>query len=136
MGYSFPSDEWVKAAMIELNQSTEYQEAAKTWEGDIEFVVTALPDERKEVILYMDLWHGSCRDAYEVAESKAKPEFTIVGPLPVWRKVLEGKLDPIRGLVSRQLKMRGNMMKVMKAPKAAVELVNSCAKVDTEWPSS
>ena len=46
---------------------------------------------------------------------------------------LEGKLDPIRGLVSRQLKMKGNMMKVMKAPKAAVELVNSCAKVDTAW---
>ena len=136
MAILFPSDEWVKAAMIELNQSTDYKEAAKTWEGDIEFVVTALPDGRKEVVLYMDLWHGTCREAYEVSEPKSKPEFTILAPLPVWRKVLGGKLDPIRGLVSRQLKMRGNMMKVMKAPKAAVELVNSCARVETEWPGS
>jgi putative sterol carrier protein len=135
MTISFPSDEWVKAAMIELNQSAAYKEAAKGWEGDMDFVVTALPDGRKEVVLYMDLWHGSCREAYEVTDAKSKAEFTIMAPLPVWRKVLEGKLDPIRGLVSRQLKMKGNMMKVMKAPKAAIELVNACAKVDTGWPT-
>jgi putative sterol carrier protein len=135
MAIPFPSDEWIKAAMMELNLSPAYKEAAKTWEGDIEFVVTALPDDRKEVVLYMDLWHGSCREAYEVTDSRSNSDFTIMAPLPVWRKVLEGKLDPIRGLVSRQIKMKGNMMKVMKAPKAATELVNSCAKVDTEWPT-
>jgi putative sterol carrier protein len=135
MSIPFPSEAWVKAAMVELNKSTDYQEAARSWEGDIEFIVTALPGERKEVTLYMDLWHGVCREAYEVTETKSKAEFSILAPLPVWRKVLEGNLDPIRGLVSRQLKMRGNMMKVMKSPKAAVELVNSCARVDTEWPA-
>ncbi len=135
MANSFPSDEWVKAAMVKVNSSPAYKEAAKTWEGDILFVITALPDERKQVSLYMDLWHGECRDAYEVKEpATQKAEFTITAPLPVWRKVLDGELDPIRGLVSRQLKMQGNMMKVMKAPKAAVELVNSCAQVDTSWP--
>ena len=133
MGILFPTDEWIKAAMVVVNESEAYQEAAKSWEGDIIFVVTALPGERKVVELYMDLWHGACRDAYELME-KQDSEFVINAPLAVWRKVLEGKLDPIRGLVSRQLKMKGNMMKVMKAPKAAVELVNSCATVDTDWP--
>jgi hypothetical protein len=27
------------------------------------------------------------------------------------------------------------MMKVLKAPKAAVELVNACTHVETEWPA-
>lgn len=136
MAIPFPSDEWIKAAMVEINASPAYKEAAKTWEGDLTFVITALPDERKQVSLYMDLWHGECRDAYEVTDpSSSQAEFSIAAPLPVWQKVLEQKLDPIRGLVSRQLKMKGNMMKVMKAPKAAVELVNSCAQVDTSWPS-
>lgn len=134
MSFLFPSDDWVKAAMLEVNSSEAYKEAARTWEGDIEFVITAVPGAKKETVLYMDLWHGECREAYEVTAPKSKPEFTITAPLSVWRKVLEGKLDPIRGLVSRQLKMRGNMMKVMKAPKAAIELVNACALVDTEWP--
>ncbi len=133
MGILFPSDEWIKAAMVAVNESAAYQEAAKSWEGDIIFVATALPGDRKVVELYMDLWHGECRDAYEITETKDS-EFVINAPLAVWRKVLEGKLDPIRGLVSRQLKMKGSMMKVMKAPKAAIELVNSCTTVDTDWP--
>lgn len=135
MALTFPSDEWVKAAMVALNESDSYKEAAKNWEGDFLFVITALPDERKEAYLYMDLWHGECRDAYEVGDlASVQTEFAITAPLPVWRKVLDGQLDPIRGLMSRQLKMKGNMMKVMKAPKAAVELVNGCAQVDTAWP--
>ena len=135
MALLFPSDEWVKAAMEKVNNSPDYAQAAANWEGAIAFIVTAIPDERKEVVLYMDLWHGKCREAYEIADPAAnKPEFAIAAPFPVWRKVLEGKLDPIRGLVSRQLKLKGSMMKVMKAPKAAVELVNSCRQVDTEWP--
>ena len=135
MAILFPTDEWVKAAMVELNSSDAYRQAAKGWEGDIVFIVKALPGGKPEVRLYMDLWHGECRDAYELTDpADVKSEFEIVAPLPVWRKVLEGKLDPIRGLVSRRLKMKGNMMKVMKAPKAAIELVNACALVDTSWP--
>ena len=133
MAIPFPSDEWIKVAMEKINESAAYKEAAKVWEGDLIFVITAVPDERQEVQLYMDLWHGECRSAHEVTNNQ-QSEFTIAAPLPVWRKVLEGKLDPIRGLVSRQLKLQGNMMKVMKSPKAAIELVNCCASIDTSWP--
>jgi putative sterol carrier protein len=131
----FPTDEWAKAAMVEVNRSSKYQEAAKNWEGDIIFQVTAVPSRDKAVFLYMDLWHGECRDAFEISDPASQSsEFVITAPLHVWRKVIDGKLDPIRGLVSRQLKMKGNMMKVLKAPKAAVELVNACQNVETEWP--
>jgi putative sterol carrier protein len=136
MGTKFPTDEWIKAAMVEVNNSEAYKKAAATWEGDIIFLVTALPGQRKEVALYMDLWHGECREAFEVTDiSIQQAEFKIIAPLAVWRKVLEKKLDPIRGLVSRQLKMQGKMSKILKSPKAAIELVNSCAKVDTSWPA-
>lgn len=135
MAILFPSDEWIKAAMIEVNKSADYAAAASNWEGDLIFVVTAIPEKREAMQLYMDLWHGECREAFEVADPASQSsEFVIMAPLPVWRKVLEGQVDPIRGLVSRQLKMKGNMMKVLKAPKAAVELVNACMLVDTEWP--
>lgn len=134
MAIPFPSDAWAKAAMEKVNTSEAYQKAAKNWEGDLVFIVTAVPDERQTVYLYMDLMHGECRDAYETTADKAS-EFTITAPLTVWRKVLEGKLDPIRGLVSRQLKLTGPMAKIMKAPRAANELVNASSQVDTEWPA-
>ena len=136
MPITFPSDEWIKAAMVEVNNSEAYQKAAANWEGDIIFAVMAIPGEAQGVHLYMDLWHGACRDAYIVNDpSNQSSEFVITAPLPIWRKVIEGKMDPIRGIMSRQLKMKGNMMKVLKAPKAAVELVNACQNVDTEWPT-
>jgi putative sterol carrier protein len=134
MAIPFPTDQWAKAAMEKINASEDYQKAAKNWEGDLVFIVTAVPDARQTVYLYMDLWHGECRDAYE-ADAGKNSEFTIAAPLTVWRKVLEGNLDPIRGLVSRQLKLTGSLPKIMKSPKAATELVNACSTIDTQWPA-
>jgi putative sterol carrier protein len=131
----FPSDDWIKALMTELNQSANYQDAARAWEGDFAFLVTGVPGQAAPRQLYMDLWHGACRSAYEVREPLPKPpEFAIEAGLPIWRKVIEGRLDPIQGLVTRQLKLTGPMVKVMRAPKAAAALVHCCTLIDTQWP--
>lgn len=136
MPIPFPSDPWIKALQLELNRSPEYQDAAKTWEGDFAFVVTGVPGAAAPVQLYMDLWHGACREAFEVREARPQPpEFMIEAPLATWRKVIEKRLDPIQGLVTRQLKLTGPMVKVMRAPKAAMALVNCCTLIETEWPA-
>jgi putative sterol carrier protein len=136
MGIRFPSDEWVRALADELNRSGGYREAAKHWEGDFAFVITGQGGV-PEKALYMDLWHGECRDAYQVADPTAPgakaPEFTIEAPLGTWRKVIERKLDPIQGLVTRQLKLKGQLLKIMRAPRAATELVHCCTLLETDW---
>ncbi|MBN1137812.1 MAG: SCP2 sterol-binding domain-containing protein [Anaerolineae bacterium] len=134
MPYKFPSDEWIKALMVELNKSEAYHKSAKTWEGDFYFIATPGDSLTEPVIMYMDLWHGDCRAAGVVAdESEKAPEFRISASLAVWRKVIEKKLDPIQGLMTGQLKLKGNMVKIMKAPKAAAELVNCCTLVPTDF---
>ena len=35
----FPSEEWAKLFMEQLNANKSYEEAAKTWEGDFLFVI-------------------------------------------------------------------------------------------------
>ena len=136
MGIKFASDEWMKALKDELNKSDSYRDAAKAWEGDFYWVVTGMPGEPGEVHLYVDLWHGECRDAYRTVDAAAKtPEFVIEATYPVWRKVVDKKLDPIQGMVTRQLKLKGNMLKIMKAPKAATELVLCATRVPTDWPA-
>lgn len=135
MAIKFPSEEWIKALMQELNKSQAYRDAAKNWEGDFYFIVEPEGGLKERVIFYMDLWHGECRSACVVADEKEKtPEFRILAPLSKWHRVIEKKLDPIQGLVTRQLKLQGNLMKIMKAPKAALELVNCCTLVPTEFP--
>ena len=136
MGIPFATDEWIEALKEEINNSQAYREAAKTWEGDFYFVVNKGEGIEEDTYLYMDLWHGECRQAYRVTDpSQKSPAFVMNAPLSVWRKVFDKKLDPIRGLVSRQLKLKGNMMKIMKTPKAAIELVECCTRIDTEYPA-
>ena len=48
--------------------------------------------------------------------------------------MIEGELDPIQGMMMRKLKLDGNLMKIMRYPKAAKEIVSCCADVPTDWP--
>jgi len=135
MAHRFPSDAWVKALMEELNRSAAYAEAAKTWEGDFYFVVDAGGPLTQPVVLYMDLWHGKCREAFEVTDQSVKnPVFRMSAAPATWKKVLTKKLDPIQGLMTGQLKLKGNMAMVMKSVKAAKELVEATTRVETEFP--
>jgi putative sterol carrier protein len=65
--------------------------------------------------------------------SERVTEFTISAPLATWRLVVEGKLDPIQGLMTKKLKLQGNMMKIMRYPKAAKEIISCCALVPTDF---
>jgi len=133
--HEFASEGWVKALQEAINSSPAYAEAAKTWEGDFYFIVDAGGAIDKEIVMYMDLWHGKCREAFLVADRAAKnPAFVINAPLSVWRKVIEKKLDPVQGLMTRQLKLQGDMVKIMKAVKAAKELVECTTRVPTKFP--
>ncbi len=134
MSFPFASEAWIKALQSELNQSPSYHDSARNWEGDFYFVIT-LEGGAPPIYLYMDLWHGECRAANLVADPAARsPEFVIEAPLATWRKVIEKKLDPIQGLVTRQLKLKGPLIKVLRAPMAAMNLVQCCTHIDTEWP--
>lgn len=136
MAIKFATDEWAKALKDEVNSSDAYRKAAATWEGDFYFVIPKGPGVPKDTYMYLDLWHGQARDAYLVEDPASKPAaFELNAPLDIWRKVLEKKLDPIRGIMSGQLKIKGNKMAVLKAPKAATELVACAIRLNTEWPS-
>lgn len=133
----FGTQEWGNAFMEAVNGSKAYEDAAKTWEGDFYFVIEPGAGQKDTGIMYVDLWHGKCRKVEVVLEAekdKYKPEFVLSAQVPVWRKVAEKKLDSIQAMVTRQLKLQGNMGKIMRAVKAAQELVNCVTTVKTEYP--
>ena len=134
MAMKFPSDEWAKAFADQLNASEAYERSAKDWEGDFIFIVEPDSAYPEEAYLFVGLYHGKCTDALMIAsESEKKAEFVIRAPFNNWRKVIEGKLDPIQGMMTRKLKLKGNMMKIMRYPKAAKEMVNCVSRVPTDF---
>jgi len=135
MAHMFPSDEWIKALMEVLNDNEAYHKSAAKWEGDFYFIVEPGPGVVEPVALYIDLWHGQARSAGKVDSADEKnPEFIIRAPVNTWRRVIEKKLDPIQGMITGQLKLKGTMSKIMRFPRAASELVNCATKVPTEFP--
>jgi putative sterol carrier protein len=134
MAYKFPSDNWIKELSNLLNQSESYLRSAKDWEGDFIFVVQ--PDDAypETAYFYLELFHGRSPGAAMVVESDLpETEYTIKAPYSTWRKVIDGKLDPIQGMMTGQLKLDGDLMKIMRYPKAAQEIVSCCAKIPTDW---
>lgn len=135
MAYMFGSDEWAKAFMEEINKNEAYAKVAADWEGDFYFVVQPKKMFDKQIVLYIDLWHGKCRDAKVVEdESQYSPEYKLIASDDNWKAIIDRKLDPIRGMMIRKLKLEGNMGKIMRYVRAAQELVNSATRVPTEFP--
>ena len=130
----FASDEWIKELGNQLNLSEAYERSARDWEGDFIFVIE--PDEAspETIYVFLGLYHGKCTDAARVTSEDERPaEFVIRAPFSAWRQVVEGKLDPIQGMMTRRLRLQGNMMKIIRYPKAAQEIIACCSRVPTEF---
>ncbi|MFX0172392.1 MAG: SCP2 sterol-binding domain-containing protein [Candidatus Hodarchaeota archaeon] len=137
----FPSEEWAQANVKKINSNEAYATAAATWEGDFFFVIE--PDESgpkdfdEPIVMYMDLWHGKCRKSYLVTPDNPAPEkveYEWSGKYSNWLQLLKGEAkDPVKALMQRKFKLKGNMAKILKAVKAAKELVRSATLVEEDY---
>ncbi|MHA1125452.1 MAG: SCP2 sterol-binding domain-containing protein [Candidatus Heimdallarchaeota archaeon] len=137
MALIFPSKEWLLAYKDALNGDSgkKWQEAASEWEGDFLFVIEPDNGLKQEIILYIDLWHGECRkvDYFANRDNLPETEFQYVGLYSNWLKLLSGEIDPIKGILMRKFKLVGSKAKVLRAIKAAQELIATSQVIDTEF---
>ncbi len=135
MGIRYGTDEWTKALCAECNKSVAYKEAAKNWEGDMYFVTEPEGPMQQRVIMYFDLWHGECRSACLIAdESEKSPAYRLTARYGVWKQILDKKLGAVPAMMTGRLKVKGDMVQIMKMPRVAVELTECAIRVDTEFP--
>lgn len=134
MGIKFKSIEWVKELEARLNSSEVYAQAAANWEGDLKIV--SLPDENypEPVYIYVNLQHGKASDARLLnTPDEQKSLFTSTAPFSTWRKVLEGRIDPIQAMFSNKIKLVGSMAAIQRTPKATYELCKIAGSIDTDY---
>jgi putative sterol carrier protein len=143
------SQEWADEYVNAINNNADYRAAASWWEGDFVFVVEPSGNLDHEIKMFLGLYKGDCTggkiladgEEFEVLKPNSPPkplsdgppvavEFVFSGIYDNWLKVLKKELDPIQGLMAGKFKLVGNMAKVMRATKAAQELVNSTTVIE------
>lgn len=135
------TNEWAKAFCKAVNENQNYRDAAGPdgfppdgWEGDFLFVIEPSGNLDHEIKMFVGLYHGECTGARVVEEGEeVKTEFVYSGSYDAWVQVLKKELDPIRGLLAGKFKLEGDMSKILKATRAAQELVVSTTIIDTEF---
>jgi len=130
----FPSAEWARLLEEAVNANAEYAEAARAWEGDVLLrVVSADPSTAAEGI-HLDLAHGRCRSAMYVPDSReSASEFVFEASASVWARLFRQELDPVRAILSNEVKLRGNLAKAMRFTRASSLLVATAATIPTEF---
>jgi len=84
---------------------------------------------------YLDLWHGTCRGGRAIASAEAETAaYTLTAPYSRWKDVVEGELDPIKGMMQGKLRVRGDLPTIVRYVQAANELVRLTGRIDTQFP--
>jgi putative sterol carrier protein len=133
----FPTDPWFQAFVETINASEEYREAAADWEGAITFVIEAEPDRNvpDDVWAWLDLWHGACRSGGVTDPDRGgRSPWILSASYSRWKDVLQGHLDPVKGMMQGKLKVRGDLPTIVRYVRAANELVRLTGTVPTSFP--
>ncbi|MGD8458094.1 MAG: SCP2 sterol-binding domain-containing protein [Anaerolineales bacterium] len=131
MAGEFPSEEWLKDLIDYLNTDEEYAKTASKWEGDLIFDIQPEGALKKHIRIYLDLWHGKCRGGQFIPEGEEKnAKFILNAPYGNFVKILKGELDAMQAMMTRKLKVKGNMAYMMRNVPTVLKFV-SCAQEST-----
>lgn len=130
----FGSQEYLDEVAKLLNADAAYAEAAKNWEGDFLYILEADELQPNPSYFYIDLYHGKCRKAVVLKDpSEVKAEFEQSATYSTWKKILTGELDAMKAMMTRKMKVKGPIAKVMKETKTQQAYLKALATLKTEF---
>lgn len=136
MTLQFPSAEWLGTLKDKLNSDEKYARVAQDWEGDIMFYIEANGPLANNMSLYLDLWHGECRQAFVLDESQQKefePAYVLSAPYENFVRILKGELDPMQAMITRKLRVKGSMAYMLRNVPVVLDFVRCAQEVETQF---
>ncbi len=130
----FPSEEWLKGLEAKLNSDAAYAEIAKTWEGDLFFIIEPEGNLKEQITFYLDLYEGICRKTEYKPDlaSYPTPAFTLSSSYNNITDVLTGKLNPMTAMMTMKLKVTGSMAYMMRNVPTVLDFVRCAQEVTKE----
>lgn len=135
----FPSEEWAEALCHALNQSAEYKSAAAKWEGDILFIMTAVPQHLavgRTVAMKLKLRHGACLGSETYIDDEvraAEAPYVLEADYNTWVEVITGKIQPIPAMVLGKIKIRkGSFSVLAQYATAALAIIKEAQRIGVQ----
>ena len=133
------AEEWIDEYKAKLNESDQYSHAGEGWgigfNGD--FIFEIQPDDTYDgepVSLYLELKDGACLDAYVTDDPDSEDwGFAFRGAYSNWKKLVDGELDPVEGMMDGTFELDGDMQKVMQYSQAAIVMTETAGDIDAEF---
>ena len=133
MSVRFPEPAWLEAFAEKLNSDETYSQVAKNWEGDLVFAIEADETLSEPMNIYLDLWHGKCRQATYLEDPNQEDHtFVLIAPYGNFVRVLKGELPPMQAMMTRKLRVKGNMVYMMRNLPTVLEFVRCAQDVTTD----
>lgn len=135
MAYLFPSDDWLQALKDKLNNDPNYARIARKWEGELLFEIEADGPLEETSYFYLDLWHGTCRDAFMVEKGNLddlEAAYVLTAPYSQITRLLKGELDPMQAMITRKLKVKGSMAYMMRNVPVVLDFVRCAQEIEAE----
>jgi len=132
------SPEWVATYEKLIQQSQEYKEAAKGWEGTVVIHIMPNPELGLDADVYqlLDLWHGECRSVRLVPqEAGEKADYILSGELARWEAVVAGDLETTKAMMQGKIKLKGDLATIVRYVKASSLLTEIAARMETKFLS-
>jgi len=136
--YVLGSPEWVATYEQLIQESEEYRNAAKGWEGTVVIRILANPDLGldQDSFQLLDLWHGECRSALLVPQQAGEQaNYILSGELERWEAVISGSLDVTKAMMQGKIKLKGDLATIVRYVKASTLLTEIAAQIETKFLS-
>lgn len=128
----FCSPEYLEEVRKRTNSDEVYLKLAREENASYTFVIEAEPEKNVEKTITLgyiveggritDIWLG-----------ERPTDFTISGKYNVWVRILRGEMGATKAFLTRKLKVRGDMMKILKLSKATERWLEILRTIPTEF---
>lgn len=126
------SEEYVDEAKKRVNADAKYQELAKNVKDSYTLIFMPEPNKgvKEKVVLGFTIVNGKMTEKW-IGEKPTS--YIMTAPYGVYVDILTGKLNVNRAFISRKLKVKGSIPRILKTARATERLVNVLATIPTEF---
>ena len=126
------SDEYLESFKKSLNEDEDYAKLASSVVDSYTLVLQAEPDKGVEdtLVVGFEIKEGRMTDIWL---GEKETSYILSAPYRVWVDILLGNIGANRAFITRKLKIKGNMPRLLKTAKATDRLVEILREMPTRF---